>query len=68
MEIRIDTSKDSPQDIKKAIEFLSKFVDSQIDQTPQTFDMPASVNMDSIFGDDKPKTSHKDEDYKIIPY
>jgi hypothetical protein len=66
MEIRIDTKKDSKEEIKHAIEFLERFIrESTASQTPhyeeQSFNMP-STNM---FDTPEPKTN---DDFKILEY
>jgi hypothetical protein len=45
MEIRIDTSKDSKEDIRKAIKLLESLADVATDQQPQSF--PSG---DNVFG------------------
>jgi len=45
MEIRIDTTKDSKEDIKKAIRLLESLAEGTSDQPPQSF--PSG---DNIFG------------------
>lgn len=77
MEIRIDTKKDSTEDIQKAIAFLQTLVGQTPTHSGHT--EPADVNpsMFSMFGDDTPNTSDSDtssdqesddETMRIIPY
>ena len=62
MQITIDTKKDSPEDIKKAIHLLSVLVQGKIhstnifeDSSPTTEPEPQSGNaFANIFGSDKP--------------
>ena len=67
MEIRIDTSKDSHDDIRKAISFLKRLVgDEGSDPGPSGFDMPSDAAM-SIFGDDAPPPGSGDSKDKEAP-
>ena len=69
MEIKIDTAKDSIEDIKKVIGFLQHFIESS---------ESADVNVESegmfnMFGDDSstPDSSEsekEDSDFKIMSY
>jgi len=84
MEIKIDTQKDSSEDIRRAIEFLQKFVDGRSPGSGQQkeFSLDSNVSqMASIFGDDSSpgsdsmpenKSSDKkkifDDEVRIIPY
>jgi hypothetical protein len=80
MEICIDTKKDSSDDIKKAIEFLQKFVDGGSSGSGSaSFNLGSDVSgsMGSIFGDDQNSGSDKkddskkrfsDDEVRIIPY
>jgi hypothetical protein len=78
MEITIDTSKDSSEDIKKAIEFLRSFVDGK---RPSVFDIPQETGPGAmgIFSDsgekdsstlvkDKKSSKIDDDGLTIIPY
>ncbi|MBT3464609.1 hypothetical protein HOD20_03185 [archaeon] len=80
VELKIDTKKDSVQDIKKAIEFLKKFIDEEVSSStiPNDFATP-SVSSMNIFGNDETKptmnNNQNDEpeqiditDVKIEPY
>jgi hypothetical protein len=84
MEIKIDTQKDSSDDIRRAIEFLQKFVDGASAGSGQQkeFSLDSNVSqMGSIFGDDpssgsgsspEAKSEGKkkifDDEVRIIPY
>ena len=74
MEIRIDTKKDSPEDIRKAIEFLKMLAETGMSQdTSAEAEASTTEAMVDMFGNtlaDKKKTSKKDEDddVRIIPY
>ena len=54
MEIKIDTKKDTPEDIQKMIEFLTKFIEAG--GSVKTMDMPTSEGMMGMFGDDNDST------------
>ncbi|MFC1648713.1 hypothetical protein ACFL1B_04615 [Nanoarchaeota archaeon] len=75
MEIKIDTSKDSTEDIKKMISFLQHFVNEQHDHSSLVPD--ASEGMFNIFDNDDNSTdsyssdlSDKDEDdnFRVVSY
>jgi hypothetical protein len=79
MEICIDTKKDSPEDIKKAIEFLQRFVDGSSSSSSGGFSLGGDVSggMGSIFGEnpsdgsakkDDSKKRFSDDEVRIIPY
>ncbi|MBN2458778.1 hypothetical protein JXB28_00690 [Candidatus Woesearchaeota archaeon] len=55
MEIKIDTKHDSPEDIKKAIEFLRRMVGGEADNRGAGSDFSASSEaasgMSAMFGD-----------------
>jgi hypothetical protein len=83
VEIKIDTKKDSPDDIKKTIEFLKTLVgaSSSMNNTDFNASSDAASGMVGLFGDtpvlsnDLPKTGDEDEDeeeekdkIELIPY
>ena len=66
LEIRIDTKKDSSEEIKKAIQFLQGFVEAQ-SEMPET--AQGAFNM---FGNDEPVQQEKPKEekpseFKITP-
>jgi len=84
MEIKIDTKHDSPEDIKKAIEFLRRMVGGEADNREIGASGEVSSGMSAMFGDtpimnsipDGPEGKSDDdsseeeekEEIKIIPY
>lgn len=81
MEIKIDTKKDSPEDIRRTIEFLQKLVESS---TGGEFNTSGDVSngMTGLFGgtpvlgtppdssdsDDESKDEEEKGDIEILPY
>jgi hypothetical protein len=62
MEIKIDTKKDSPKDIKKTIEFLQKLIDASTDAVKKDEDddsEPKAMNMDEEYFDETGKQAKK---------
>lgn len=83
MEIKIDTKKDSPEDIRKAIEFLKRIADSGTGESYGSSEIgtgeDVASGMAGLFGDtpvlesdessDQKKTDDKDdENIQIMPY
>ena len=69
MEIKIDTAKDSKEDIKRAIEFLKYFVEH--DYSAEGNDIPAvEPSMFNMFSNNKEEEENKDdkEDLTVIEY
>ncbi|KYK27079.1 hypothetical protein AYK26_00060 [Euryarchaeota archaeon SM23-78] len=81
MEIKIDTKKDSPEDIKKAIELLQRIVEASEEYGSSKGDSGSDVasGMVGLFGDtpvlgddydddDEDKDEEEKERIQIIPY
>ena len=82
MEIRIDTKKDSPEDIKKTIEFLKTLVGASSSSNGSDFNAgsDAASGMVGLFGDspvlsnEVPKQSEDEDEeeekekIELIPY
>jgi len=79
MEIKIDTKKDSPEDIRKTIEFLQKLVESSTESKEFKTGSDVSSGMASMFGDtpvlgttpnndDESKDEEEKGNIEIIPY
>ncbi|MBU0666559.1 MAG: hypothetical protein ABIC91_06615 [Nanoarchaeota archaeon] len=65
MEIKIDTKKDSVEEIQKMVNFLSVFISEQKTDSMNT--TPSSPGMFNMFGaeENKPKEDKDDENPKI---
>ena len=64
MEIKIDTKKDSTEDIRHTIEFLQKFIASSSNSSTPEFNTKASPGMFGMFNnnnDDEPKSEPEPE-------
>ncbi len=74
MEIRIDTKKDSREDIKKVISFLKKFVEESgsyeygSSNNSDDFNIPATGMFDSPAPKRETEPVSKNEDYTVIEY
>jgi hypothetical protein len=80
MEIKIDTKKDSPDDIKKTIEFLKTLVGASSSTSEFNASSDAASGMVGLFGDtpvlsnDAPKASEDEDEeeekekIELIPY
>ena len=63
VEIKVDTSKASRQDIKRAIEFLKNYLDEPL--TNDTNDMDVPVGDMNIFGSDPSSSSNENKEETI---
>ncbi|MBT3721147.1 hypothetical protein HN789_02085 [archaeon] len=63
VEIKVDTSKASRQDIKRAIEFLKNYLDEPL--TNDTNDMDVPVGAMNIFGSDPSSSSNENKEETI---
>jgi len=79
MEIRIDTKKDSPEDIRKTIEFLQRLIENSTTRDDFNTSNAVSTGMSSLFGDtpvlgsspgndDERKDNEEKQNIEIIPY
>ena len=59
VEIKIDTSKSSKEEIKRAIEFLKNYIDEPVTNASHDIDVPMGT-MD-IFNQDEPTTINRPE-------
>ncbi len=77
MEIKIDTKKDSKEDLQKIIEFLQKFI-HEGSASPE-YDSTVSEGAFNMFGDnsetpsepdklDEPETEDKNDKIEIVEY
>jgi len=68
MEVRIDTKRDSAQDIRKAIEFLQRI----IDERPEVSGQEPESGSFNMFGDTPQETMEENQDkdrpVRIEPY
>lgn len=69
MKITVDTTKDSKEDIRKAIELLSRFTESEsCEPKPQENPVSGTENIFNMFNQDNEKTEEEASEPQVVTY